>query len=98
MFGVAKWVIRQHFPSQTTSGTTGELLKYDSLSPQVVEVISNTASALTAAQGECDSKSTKDRVGLMGLIGMMRLLGQNEWLNFSFDQGANDLHTSLALS
>ena len=24
--------------------------------------------------------------------------GANEWLNFSFDQGANDLHTSLALS
>lgn len=50
----------------------GELLKSDILSHESIVVIGNAANALTAAQKESASDAEKQRIGMFGLMGVLR--------------------------
>ncbi len=50
----------------------GELLKSDILSHHAITVLSNAANSLASAQQDACGSQTKERVGMLGLIGLMR--------------------------
>ena len=50
----------------------GELLKSDILSRESIQVIGNAANALTAAQKDSSSSKEKQRIGMFGLLGVLR--------------------------
>lgn len=50
----------------------GELLKSDILSRESISAVGNAANALTAAQKEAAQTNQPQRVGLLGLMGVMR--------------------------
>ncbi|QEG23730.1 DUF1641 domain-containing protein [Mariniblastus fucicola] len=50
----------------------GELLKSDILSNEAIAVVGNAANALTSAQKESALSTTKQRIGIFGLLGVMR--------------------------
>ena len=50
----------------------GELLKSDILSHHSIAVLSNVANSFASAQQDTCSAQTQDKVGMIGLIGLMR--------------------------
>ena len=50
----------------------GELLKSDILSRESIQVIGNAANALTATQKDSSSDAEKQRIGMFGLLGVLK--------------------------